>query len=627
MTGGPSLRLGTRGSALALAQSGMIADDLRALGASVELVVIRTTGDDRPPSTAWGEGAFVMAIEAALLDGRIDVAVHSAKDVPTAQDPRLVIAAYPPREDPRDALVCREAGRTLATLPAGAVIGTDSPRRAAFLRARRPDLRTRPLHGNVDTRLRKLADGEVDALVLAVAGLTRLGLDGRISDALHTDVALPAPGQGALAVEVRADDPIVRPLAARLDDPATRFAVEAERAFLRASGGGCRAPLGALAVVDGETIAILGAAAAEGAVPEGNAPSTQAALAPGTTFTGAADATLPPPRVVRGERRGPVGDRVAIAAELATELALALAGSVAAGEPAASCRSGESRRVLVTREPGRPGALAGELRARGLEPLVIPTIELRPAAPGGPLDAVAANLSAFAWVVVTSAAGAEALAEAVERVGGHLAAARLAAVGGATADALAARGARASFVPSRTTGQGIGDELPIAPGERVLLARADAADGALPARLRARGAVVDEVAAYHTVEAPEGARRPLRALFADGGVDAIVFASGSAVRGLLALLGPVERRAALATPACSIGPTTAAAAREAGFRRVVEAAAQSTVALAELVARVAADTASAVERAAEPAAPTAPAPATAPALATAPHSSPIEDPR
>jgi hydroxymethylbilane synthase len=574
----------------------MIADDLRALGASVEIVVIRTTGDDRPPSTVWGEGAFVIAIEAALLDGRIDVAVHSAKDVPTAQDPRLEIAAYPPRGDPRDALVCREAGLTLATLPAGAVIGTDSPRRAAFLRARRPDLRTRPLHGNVDTRLRKLAAGEADALVLAVAGLRRLGLEGRISEALPADVTLPAPGQGSLAVEVRADDPATRALVARLDDPATRAAVEAERAFLRASGGGCRAPLGALASVDGETITIRGAAAAEGAVPEGNAPSTQAALAPGTTFTRAADATLPPPRVVRGERRGPVGNRVALAAELATELALALAGFVAEGEPAASCRSGASRRVLVTREPGRPGALAGELRARGIEPVVIPTIELRLAVPGGPLDVAVADLPSYAWVVVTSAAGAEALANSAERVGGDLSTTRLAAVGAATADALASRGARAAFVPSRTAGEGIGDELPVAPGERILLARADAADGALPARLRARGAVVDNVAAYHTVEAPEGARRPLRALFAAGGVDAIVFASGSAVRGLLALLAPAERRAALRTSACCIGSSTAAVARDAGFARVAEAAAQSSVSLADLVASVIAGAATASTR-------------------------------
>ena len=636
MIGGPTLRLGTRGSALALAQSGMIAADLRALGASVELVVIRTTGDDRPPNTVWGEGAFVMALEAALLDGRIDVAVHSAKDVPTTQDPRLVIAAFPPREDPRDALVCREAAHTLATLPAGAVIGTDSPRRAAFLRARRPDLRTRPLHGNVDTRLRKLAEGEADALVLAVAGLARLGLAERISESLPADVTLPAPGQGSLAVEVRADDPTARELVARLDDPATRAAVEAERAFLRASGGGCRAPLGALATVDGDTITIRGAVAADDAVRTGDAPLTQAALAPGTTFTLAADATLLPPRVVRGERCGPVADRVALAAELATELALALAARVVDATPDDSAAptgsaeadertahaSGGSRRVLVTREPGGPGSLADDLRARGLEPIVIPTIELRSAAPGGPLDAAVAGLAGYAWVVVTSAVGAEAVAAAVERVGGRLASARLAAVGAATAEALAARGAPASFVPSRTTGMGIGDELPFAPGERVLLARADAANGALPARLRARGAVVDEVAAYHTVEAPESARRPLQALFATGGVDAIVFASGSAIRGLIDLLGPVERRAALGIPACCIGPTTAAAARQAGFVGVVEASTQSSAALADLVAGVVVGAGVAgAERAASP----EPVPAAAPD--SSPTPAPIEDPR
>ncbi|HSW43329.1 MAG TPA: uroporphyrinogen-III synthase, partial [Patescibacteria group bacterium] len=156
-----------------------------------------------------------------------------------------------------------------------------------------------------------------------------------------------------------------------------------------------------------------------------------------------------------------------------------------------------------------------------------------------------------------------------------------------------ARGARAPFVPSRATGKALGDELPVARGERVLLARADAADATLPARLRERGAIVDDVAAYHTVEAPEAARRPLHALFADGGVDAIVFASGSAVRGLLALLRPAERRLAVRTPACCIGPTTATAARDAGLLRVEEADGQGSAAFADLVAGVVAGSAAA----------------------------------
>jgi hydroxymethylbilane synthase len=585
VTGRPELRLGTRGSALAVAQSGLIADDLRALGATVEMVVIRTTGDDRAPDTAWGEGAFVTALEAALLDGRIDLAVHSAKDVPTAEDPRLAIAAYPTREDPRDALVCHEPGQTLATLSAGAVIGTDSPRRAAFLRAHRPDLRTRPLHGNVDTRLRKLADGEADAIVLAVAGLARLGLAGRITEVLPGEVALPAPGQGALAVQVRADDPVARTLAGRLDDPATRAAVEAERAFLRASGGGCRAPIGALATVDGVSITIRGAAAAEGCVPAGDAPATNAAATPGTTFTGASEAGVLAPVVVRGERHGPVADRRALAAALAVDLAAALA---AAAPVTGDARPGDDTapgtlRALVTREPGGPGALAGALRARSVEAVVVPTIELRPVMPGGPLDEAAVNLGRYRWVIVTSQNGVEALAAAAGRASATLAGARIAAVGAATADALAAHGARAGFVPGRAGGAALADELPVAAGDRVLLARADAADDVLPAGLRARGAVVDEVVAYHTIEAPEASRIPLRAAVR-GGLEALIFTSGSAVRGLLDLLPPAERRMALATPACCIGPSTARVALEAGFAQVEEAAAPSADALADLVA-------------------------------------------
>ena len=563
----------------------MIADDLRALGATVEMVVVRTAGDDRPPNTVWGEGAFVMALESALLDGRVDVAVHSAKDVPTAEDPRLSIAAYPVREDPRDALVCRDPGLALATLPPRAIVGTDSPRRAAFLRARRPDLRTRPLHGNVDTRLRKLAAGDADALVLAVAGLTRLGLADRITEVLAPEVALPAPGQGALAIEVRADDQITRPFVARLDDPATRAAVESERAFLRASGGGCRAPLGALARVDGSTVTLRGAMAAEGSVPVGDAPATEAAAAPGTTFTRTADATLPAPFVARGVRSGPVAERLAMAAALATELASILAAESASAAVVGAPRPGAPR-ALVTREPGRPGALADALRARGIDPIVVPTIELRPAVPGGPLDTAATRLGRYAWVVVTSATGADALADAARRAGGRLADARIAAVGAATAEALTRRGATAAFVPSRAGGAALAEELPIVPGEAVLLARADAADDLLPARLRARGALVDEVVAYHTVEAPEASRLPARAALR-GGMDVLVFTSGSTVRGLLALLPPAERAAALRTPACCIGPSTAAAARDAGFDHVVEAAAQSVEALADLVATAA----------------------------------------
>lgn len=243
-----AVRLGTRGSSLARRQSALVADLLRRAGAAVELVPIVTEGDVRPPDTAWGEGAFVGALEAALRRGEIDLAVHSAKDVPLDTD--LPIAAYPLRADPRDALVTRIPGTRLAQLPNGALVGTDSPRRAGFLRAAREDLRVVPLHGNVDTRLRKLDGGEVDALVLASAGLERLDRVDRIGERLEATLVPPAPGQGALAVQLRGDDAGLARLAAAIDDPRVRLEVETERALLRRAGGGCRAPLGALARAD-----------------------------------------------------------------------------------------------------------------------------------------------------------------------------------------------------------------------------------------------------------------------------------------------------------------------------------------------------------------------------------------
>jgi hydroxymethylbilane synthase len=253
------VRIGTRGSTLALVQARLAAGALRRAGSASRLVTIETAGDRRAPDTAWGEGAFVKAVERALLAGRIDLAVHSAKDVPTDEEPTLRIGAYLPRADPRDALVVRDGIEpSLVGLSAEACIGTDSPRRTAFLLAARPELRIRPLHGNVDTRLRRLEAGEADALVLACAGLDRLGLGHRIGERLDVELMPPAPGQGALALQIRHDDGRMLALTASLDDRPTRLAVEAERAFLRAAGGGCRSPIGALGSIDGEMLALLG---------------------------------------------------------------------------------------------------------------------------------------------------------------------------------------------------------------------------------------------------------------------------------------------------------------------------------------------------------------------------------
>ncbi|GAA1253152.1 hydroxymethylbilane synthase [Oryzihumus leptocrescens] len=247
------LRLGTRRSALATTQSGWVADQLRALGHEVELVEITTFGDTstQPLSAIGGTGVFAAAIRQALLAGEVDLAVHSLKDLPVAPEPGLTVAAVTRREDPRDALVARD-GLTLGELPAGAVVGTGSPRRAAQIAALGLGLDVRAIRGNVDTRLRLVHDGKVDAVVLAAAGLARLGRLDEVTELLDPLQMLPAPGQGALAVEVRSDDPLATAAVRSLDDADTRASVTAERALLAALEAGCTAPIGALAeVVEG----------------------------------------------------------------------------------------------------------------------------------------------------------------------------------------------------------------------------------------------------------------------------------------------------------------------------------------------------------------------------------------
>jgi hydroxymethylbilane synthase len=248
------IRLGTRGSRLALIQSELFAQRLRDSGHEVELVPIMTEGDVRPLDMPFGEGVFVAAIAHALIAGEIDLAVHSAKDIPLEEYPELIIAAYPERADPRDALITHAGHQSLEKLHAGATVGTDSPRRTGFVLAARPDLKVVPLHGNVETRLRRLDEGEVDALILAAAGIDRLGRGERIDQRLDPDVVTPAPAQGALAVQSRRD---LRGLLSIHDVPSIRLAVETEREVLRATGGTCRAPVGALARVEGESFTLL----------------------------------------------------------------------------------------------------------------------------------------------------------------------------------------------------------------------------------------------------------------------------------------------------------------------------------------------------------------------------------
>lgn len=308
-TEAPRLRLGTRGSALALIQSRQVASALEAgAGASVSLRAIRTEGDEQADASLariGGEGVFTSALDRALLDGAVDLAVHSLKDLPTRLAPGLCVAATPAREDPRDALVPPPgAPRTLDALPGGSRIGTGSQRRAALARAFRPDCAVVPMRGNVDTRLAKLDRGECDALVLAAAGLRRMGLDDRASELLDRTAWLPAAGQGALAVVVRRDDEETRRLAASLDDPSTRQAVRAERELLRLLGAGCHLPVGVLGLPYPDGLRLWAMVLS----PDGR-------------------------RVVRADRTGRLAEPHRLAAEMAAVLLARGAGEILAESP------------------------------------------------------------------------------------------------------------------------------------------------------------------------------------------------------------------------------------------------------------------------------------------------------
>lgn len=278
-----NLKIGTRGSQLALWQTNHMKAQLEAAhpGLSCEIVIIKTRGDaiqDRPLAEVGGKGLFVKELEEALLDGRVDFAVHSMKDMPSLLPEGLVLECVPERVDPRDAWV-RPKGApplTLDELPDGATVGTSSLRRAAQLLARRPDLRIVPLRGNVDTRLRKLDEG-VDglaAIVLACAGLTRLGLVDRITTALPVDLMLPAVGQGALAIESRVDDPIVGPILAALHNADTAAATQAERAFLAEIEGSCKVPVAGHATLDGDEVTLTALVAHPSGAPVVSATAT-----------------------------------------------------------------------------------------------------------------------------------------------------------------------------------------------------------------------------------------------------------------------------------------------------------------------------------------------------------------
>ena len=528
--------LGTRASALARAQTERVAallseawPEIACRAKPIGTRGDRTQASGMPLPTIGGKGLFTAELERALRAGTIDLAVHSLKDLPTEETPGIVLGAVCLREDVRDCIVARD-GKRLLELPPGAVVGTSSLRRAAQLQALRQDLDVRSIRGNVDTRVRKVQDGEFDAVVLAAAGILRLGLEDAVTEWLGPDTMLSAPGQGALGVQCRAGDERVLSLLAAIDDPGARAETTAERVFLRTLGAGCTAPVGAQAVVVD--------------------PEPSDTVSKGRVRLNGLVASPDGGQVVRVAGEGEpeeVGER--LAREALAAGAGDILGAIRGAQPL------RDRRIVVTRPRDQIGPLADALERLGATVLALPLVEIAPIEDASALDAAAARLESYDWVVFTSANG---VAGVRERLAGKLLP-RVAAVGPATADAVRTLGLEAAFVPDRFAAEEIAAGLGPVQGVRILLPQADIASPNLAEELRSRGAVVDAVAAYRTI-AVDPSRGDVVEL--ERGVDAIVLASGSAAR---SLKGSRVGKVAEGAVVVCIGPKTAQAAREVGL--------------------------------------------------------------
>ncbi len=569
--------VGTRGSALALAQADRILHRLRLVhpGVAFEPRVVKTEGDidkTSPLTVIGGRGVFTVGVQDALADGRVDVGVHSAKDLPPREPAGLVLAAFPEREDPRDVLVSRHAVG-LTELPSRPRIGTSSRRRAMQVRLVRPDAEIVELRGNVDTRLRKARQGDLDAIVLAAAGVVRLGLTGQVTEWLPLDPFLPAPGQGALALEVRVDDETTRRLVAAIDDPSVSIALKAERAFLDALGAGCTTPLGVHVTADGGhwiLRAMLGDESGcrverversiDPSEPEPNAIAAAAELQQGLYRT--VRAVSPSPSSITSAtdlERGSVPDRRGTGVRNGTALAPDADGGSLAG-----------LRVVVTRPREQARPLVDALRLRGAEPIEAPVIRIAPPRDRDSLRRAMqeARRGAYDWVVFTSG---NAVRYAVEALAGSgwagfdAGSARIAAVGRGTARELAGYGLAVDVVADPSTAEGLVAvliERGIA-GKRILYPRGDLSRDAIPVGLKRAGAVVDGVEAYRTE--PEAMEHVgAVAAIAAGDVDVVTFASPSSVHALMAALDGSADALAKAAIVC-IGPVTAEAARGLGL--------------------------------------------------------------
>jgi hydroxymethylbilane synthase len=548
---------GSRGSDLALTQTRMVIDRLTAVCPylEIELRIIKTTGDNKPDARLeeiGGLGAFTREIEVALLDGEIDVAVHSLKDLPTRQPEGLVVAAVAGRVCPNDVLIS-QGGRTINELPAGSLVGTSSLRRRAQLLDLRPDIEVCELRGNVPTRMGRVASGELDAVILAAAGLTRLGLLGTKGMwEIPMTQMLPAPGQGALALEARVGDAHLHELLKPLHDADAATAVACERAALQAFGGGCRAPLGVYAQVRD-----------------------------GRVFVQAFAADIETGKTMRLLRDAPVDEAVRLGEAMGKALHQ---GTQKAME---SCSQQlRNRRIVVTRAVHQAASFGGMLEEAGAWVLYLPLIEITPV-----LDAVVPEPGEkFDWVVFTSVNAVENFICVLQRHNRSIqdyASCNIAAIGDATAAALNEHGLQVVCTPEAHVSHALVDVLlqqePEPEGKRVLLPQGNLARPIVAEALAARGMEVFPLTVYKTA-ACEVSESMIRELM-EFAPECIAFFSPSAVNAYVATGlrdNPAIKKSVLIHAA--IGPVTAEALQRVDCTPIAEAQRQNEASLLDAIA-------------------------------------------
>jgi hydroxymethylbilane synthase len=592
----PNLIIGSRGSKLALWQANWVKSQIGKFhpGLVVEIEIIKTTGDKLSEASLvkiGGKGVFTKEIEEALLEGRIDLAVHSLKDLPTALPDGLHIAAITKREDVRDALVAREglraSVRSIRDLPEGARVGTSSLRRAAQLRHQRPDLQIIELRGNVETRLRKVDEDGYDAIILASAGLNRLGFSARITARIGVAEMLTAAGQGALGIETRVDDGRTNLLLEPLNHWPTRYATEAERAVLRSLGGGCAVPIAVFGrveknrkrkrlVLDGLVADVAGQQMIRRQISGRleQAEELGAKLAESLIAEGARELLPrvggPSPALVQTILNRPGrGTPPASSAQAAPSEPPEGGITNADEQPLAG------RRVIVTRAIKQSGEMTRALERLGAEVVACPTIEIKEPASWAQLDWALIHLSWYDWLVFTSANGVEFFLRRLDQLGhgrAELIPHRVCAIGRKTAETLKSEHITVDLLPERFTAEAVVEEFikrygvrQRLRGSRMLLPASRTTRDVIRPGMEKIGVYVEVVEAYQTV-LPATTGEDVTRLFRNANADYIIFTSPSTVANLAALLETDQLVPHLAnTRVACIGPVTAEAARLHGL--------------------------------------------------------------